>query len=55
MCLTIHPLSQMLGTSTFSKYDPAYASRGKALTPEVIRDAQTALDELARIWHGSVK
>lgn len=50
LCQVVHPLSQMGGTSTFAKYDPAEALPGRTINRQVIDDAMKALEEMAAIW-----
>ncbi|WP_338676802.1 ParB/RepB/Spo0J family partition protein [Streptomyces sp. SCSIO 30461] len=42
-------LAQTRGTTTFSRYDPAYAT-GTPITREVIAYAMTALTEMDQVW-----
>jgi ParB-like chromosome segregation protein Spo0J len=50
LCETVVAVAQIHGTETARRYDPAEALPGRAITRDTIATAQTALDEMARIW-----
>jgi beta-galactosidase GanA len=50
LCAVVVALAQTQGTTTFGKYDPKYAKRGRAVTREVIAQAKAALEEMAAVW-----
>ncbi|HMH89628.1 MAG TPA: ParB/RepB/Spo0J family partition protein [Streptosporangiaceae bacterium] len=50
LCQHLVTVAQMAGGDIAQRYDPAKSLPGRAITRQVLDDAMTAVEEIARVW-----